>query len=431
MKKSLVALAALAAVAAHAQSSVQMYGLIDQGIASQQHSIAGNSLFPFTLDPVDPALAAKGSVTSMVSGGESMSRFGFKGTEDLGGGVNAMFLLEGALGNSGQLANAGATVAQNGSSNTTSTNGGSSINGQLFSRGAYVGLGSKTWGSIQLGRTTALALDQVAEHDPLNASGLYSPLGFSGALGGGLGATENARMDNSIKYQVMTGPVKLGLQYKIGDKKSSEADNLGSIVEGMIGYTAGPLSITGTYSQADNTVGLGGGNVNGASSLRVENVKGGLLSAKYEVNSVASISGGFEQYTISTPSNAVASQITSYYGTTIAGSGLPSASNYGFGNQKVTTAFVGGAYKFTPEFTLKAGYYNINKAAYLNAAGTANQAAQYTIQEFSLLGSYAFSKMTDVYGGLMFSNYNGAYMTAHPTYATSNSIVGAGLRVKF
>ena len=75
MKKSLIALAVLGvAGVAHAQSSVTLYGIVDVGIIKE-----------------------KDAATELRSGGMSTSRLGFKGTEDLGGGLSAVFKLEGSL----------------------------------------------------------------------------------------------------------------------------------------------------------------------------------------------------------------------------------------------------------------------------------------------------------------------------------------------
>ena len=72
MKKTLIALAVLAASgAAFAQSSVSLYGIADIALTK-----------------------AKGTSAQLTSGGVSTSRLGFKGTEDLGGGLKAIFLFE-------------------------------------------------------------------------------------------------------------------------------------------------------------------------------------------------------------------------------------------------------------------------------------------------------------------------------------------------
>ena len=101
---------ALASQAALAQSSVTLYGRIDVGLQQVNNGM---------------------SSTRIDSGTYTASRFGFRGTEDLGGGLSAVFLLENGF-------NADTGAAQGGT--------------RLFNRGAYVGLSSKTAGTVTLGR---------------------------------------------------------------------------------------------------------------------------------------------------------------------------------------------------------------------------------------------------------------------------------------
>lgn len=78
MKKTLIAgacVAALSAPLAHAQSSVTLYGLIDAGIVYTNN-------------------ANGASLWRLNSGTVNGSRVGFRGTEDLGGGLKALFVLE-------------------------------------------------------------------------------------------------------------------------------------------------------------------------------------------------------------------------------------------------------------------------------------------------------------------------------------------------
>src|ERR1700739_196231 len=83
MKKSSLPLAALALVAAagaHAQSNVQVYGLLDVGV-----------------DSANNASPTGGTMTRVSSGGMNTSRWGLRGSEDLGGGLKTVFNLEGGI----------------------------------------------------------------------------------------------------------------------------------------------------------------------------------------------------------------------------------------------------------------------------------------------------------------------------------------------
>jgi predicted porin len=125
MKKSLLALAALSAfaTAAQAQSSVSVYGIVDAGWVNVKDDA--------TVNKTGGGLKTDNLVSS---------RLGFKGTEDLGGGLAANFMLEGTL----DVVN-GRMGKSDGASYVDAS-------ATVFNRAAWVGLSSKTLGEIRLGR---------------------------------------------------------------------------------------------------------------------------------------------------------------------------------------------------------------------------------------------------------------------------------------
>ncbi|WP_175945964.1 porin [Caballeronia sp. BCC1704] len=121
----------LASATACAQSSVTLYGRLDGGIEYLNHIANGSG----------------GNATrwSAEGGDWGTSMLGLKGVEDLGGGMSAVFNLETAL----QIMN------------------GRTGGDRMFSRRAYVGINSKTWGQIQAGRNLFIDSDGVWEFDPM------------------------------------------------------------------------------------------------------------------------------------------------------------------------------------------------------------------------------------------------------------------------
>jgi len=122
-------LASAFAGTAHAQSSVTLYGIIDAGISYANHSknAAGGSDKLFKYD----------------DGVAQGSRWGLRGTEDLGGGLKALFVLESGF-NSG--------------------NGTSGQGGALFGRQAFVGLSKDGIGSLTFGRQYAFTTDYLGSN---------------------------------------------------------------------------------------------------------------------------------------------------------------------------------------------------------------------------------------------------------------------------
>jgi predicted porin len=208
MKKTLIALAALAAFSgvANAQtSSVSIYGILDEAARfSTDVNKAGNNQF------------------QMVDGLESGTRIGFKGTEDLGSGLKAVFNLEGGFA-------VGTGLSAQG--------------GRLFGRNATVGLSSAKLGTLTVGRQNTLAYDFDIATDAY---------GFgSSTLAGYQGVLTGLRFDNSVKYTTATGPVSFGAEYAFGNQTGDNGKNNAYAVS--TGYTSGPVDVRVVYQRVSDT----------------------------------------------------------------------------------------------------------------------------------------------------------------------------------
>ena len=184
MKKSLFAMAAVTAFAgaAQAQSSVTVYGLIDFGYAgaSQTQAGAGSSSVTAANNIV------RKTQTSGISGdGESTSRLGFRGTEDLGGGLNAFFTAEAAI-------NMAATGNSNASGLLSATSTGQ--------RQLFVGLSKKGLGAASFGTQYTPIHEAVTS---TNAGGANNQMGdvIYDRRGNGIDIT-NSGMSTNDSYTV-------------------------------------------------------------------------------------------------------------------------------------------------------------------------------------------------------------------------------------
>ncbi|MCS0589177.1 porin [Massilia norwichensis] len=228
MKKKLIVSALLAGASqlASAQSSVTIYGMIDMAVVRESGGTAG----PMT------------KVTSGTTGG---SRLGFKGTEDLGNGLKALFLLE------------------NGFQGDTGTAG---QGGLIFGRQVYVGL-QGGFGTVLVGRQyTPHYLVQVFA-DPFGS-------GWVGDTKNLLGTTGNSfsRMDNTVKYQ---SPVVSGFSAELvaapGEVSGDSAS--GRQLGGSLAWASGPLQVRAGYHNRNN---------NTATVTGTENAKNWVLAAVYD-----------------------------------------------------------------------------------------------------------------------------------------------------
>ncbi|MYM30356.1 porin [Duganella sp. CY15W] len=211
MKKHLLAAALCASCtgAALAQSNVSIYGVMDLSVATVSGATAGSTGF-------------NGNDTKMQSGTLQGSRLGFRGAEDLGNGLSAIFTLE-----SGILADTGA----------------SDQGGVLFGRQAFVGLKSNTLGAITLGRQYGpeyLAWKLVEPMDD----------GFAGA-GSNFFATNGKRVNNSVKYTTPAmGAVTADVLYGFGEVAGNNA--AGRDIGASITYADGPVLVKVGYNSLNN-----------------------------------------------------------------------------------------------------------------------------------------------------------------------------------
>jgi len=419
MKKSLIALAALAAVAAAQaqESSVTFYGIADVAVGTVNRSYSVDPSFPASVNPVT-GTKATGSVYGMFNGGISASRWGVKGVEDLGGGLKAFFTLESAINlPDGQASNAAQSLVNNTTSNV-SASANSSVNGQLFSRQANVGLSDKDLGSIQFGRNYAPIFDIVVAYDPVQAAQLFSPLGFSGTVGGGGGVSEDTRVDNSVKYGNKIGDFNFGAMYKFGGIAGGISQ--GSAYAVSAGYEANGLGIQAAYQQFKDAQAGSALATAGDSGVKVtlEDTRAYMIAAKYAVTADINVKAGFEQYQTQAPSDpSLASSITSYYGLAVGKVSVASST------QAVNVIFAGGDYNIMPQLNVAVGAYDIKYDTPVNATP-----ANGDIWAASVLVDYHLSKRTDTYAGYMYDKYTGPKFVG---YNDSNYIAAIGIRHKF
>jgi general bacterial porin, GBP family len=424
LNKKLIGLGMLLATnGAFAQSagtnSVELYGVLDAAVGHVENSLSADSNFPATVNPVSATKTTIGSaVNGMFNGGIQDSRWGIRGSEDLGGGLKAFFTLESGFNiNSGSLNNAAASLAGN-SPHASTVSANSSLDGQLFSRQAFVGISDATLGSISVGRNYAPFFDIAVAYDPVQDAQLFSPLGFSGTIGGGGGVSENTRVDNSIKYKNKIGDVSVGLLYKLGGVSGNSSAQSGFAAN--VGYEADGFGIVAAYEQFTDALKTGNSAVAGEIAVTEYDTTSWMVAAKYSFGD-ATIRGGYETYTLKAPSDSFASLgLGSLYGYTIA-----AGTTFASADQTTDVLFIGGDYNFTPALNLAVGFYDQNPKK-----SDDSKQLDGNIYSYSALLDYHFSKRSDIYAGVMYSQYKGDnYPSA--TFNTSNYITAVGIRHKF
>ncbi|ALE55634.1 porin [Paraburkholderia sp. SIMBA_055] len=341
MKKTLMvaALTGVFATAAHAQSSVTLYGLIDAGITytNNQH---GHSNWQQT------------------SGSVNGSRWGLRGAEDLGGGLKAIFTLENGFGiNDGSLKQGG----------------------REFGRQAFVGLSSNQFGAVTLGRQYDSMVDFVG------------PLALTGTQYGGTqfahpfdndNLNNSFRINNSVKYTSANyGGFKFGGLYGFSNQADGFANN--RAYSAGASYNWGGLNVGAAYLQLNN---------NGATGAAAAFNAGGAVSsdntffASRQQTWGAGASYAFGPATV----GLVYSQtnLSGLAGIGAGASGQTGGVAFGGDSAHFQNFEANARYALTPAVSI-AGSYTYTRAS---LAGTRPHWNQFNLQT-----AYALSKRTDVY----------------------------------
>ena len=218
------ALLALGSTAAQAQSSVTLFGVIDTGVTHLSSS-------------------GSGSVTQASPDGNTSSRLGFRGSEDLGGGLKASFWLESAY------------ESDTGAGGSTSTDNMKNQSGGLtFGRRSTVSL-SGGFGEVRLGRDFVPGFSNLAVsgggYHAFGTNGVGSSAALFYPAPGARGVT-HVRASNSIAYHMPKMGGFFGtVMYAFGE---NAANHDGRVIGGRLGYANGPLSVAAAITKSTNSV---------------------------------------------------------------------------------------------------------------------------------------------------------------------------------
>lgn len=219
MKKQIIAAAVASAVAVPAVAQVTVYGRIDAG---------------YNTGSVTTALGVKTKTSGPAFSRFTSSRLGFQGTEDLGGGLKASFVMEGEV-----RADTTTSVTANDSYGA---------NGYGFGRAQNVSL-SGGFGTILLGKTDSMYKSVFDAYDAGYSNNLVGAM--DSMTNAATGGNHVARRDVTARY---TLPSISGIALSVGvTKASSDIDSLAGKIENNTGtevgvrYATGPLSLALAY----------------------------------------------------------------------------------------------------------------------------------------------------------------------------------------
>jgi predicted porin len=317
MKKSLLALAVLGAFAgaASAQSSVTLFGVIDQSITRQSSGGA--------------------HLTAMTSNQLSSNRLGFKGVEDLGGGLSANFWLEAGMANqTGQGADASG--------------------GLYFNRQSTIALVSKQAGEVRIGHDYDPTFWNWVFFDVFGANGLGEGLNFALPLLNGLGsgAATAVRVNNSVSYFL---PSNLGglygqVQGALQNGTVTPA-NSNKYYGGRIGWAGYGFDVAGAYGDTKTAPVFSSDykhfNVGASYDFGLAKVYGLWAKATFDPTAAEKNSSTTEELSVGIPVGLGAINASYAHNSSTIGGLSGTANQYGlqflYNVSKRTTLYVGGA----------------------------------------------------------------------------------------
>ncbi|HEX7911994.1 MAG TPA: porin [Paraburkholderia sp.] len=375
-----VAVSSLFAAPAMAQTSVTLYGVLDEGINYTNN-------------------VGHGHVYELASGYAQGSRWGLKGAEELGGGLKAIFQLENGFDlNTGRL-NQG---------------------GRMFGRQAFVGLSAERYGTLTFGRQYDSVVDFLAQ---TTANGNWAGYLFSHPYDND--NTDNSfRLDNAVKY---TSPSLSGFQFGGVYSFSNDTNFANNRAYSFGGqYAYGGLLVAAAYLQADNP----GNGSNGAITAN----DASFIAARMRVF------GGGITYTfgpatagfVYTNSNYLNPTGNGYLGVTpLVPPGIL------LNSLKYQNFEVNGKYQISPMLFVGAQYVYTMETYDASSGGVKPK-----IHSFGLMADYNLSKRTDVYiqgeyqqvtGDPTYSILDDAFTpgTQSPSSTSKQVVVRAAIRHKF
>jgi predicted porin len=354
MKKKILGAATLGAFAGavHAQSSLTLYGLLDTGLVYTNNQ-SGHS-----------AWQENSSVLSNTV-------WGVKGSEELGGGLHAVFRLENGF------------APNNGTDYYKST---------MFGRQACVGLNDDTYGTLTFGRQYDSAVDFLG---PIALTNYGDGNNLAAHLFDNDNVAGSFYIDNAVKYE---SPTYAGMQfeslYGFSNLAGGFADN--RTYSFGLSYSTGPINLAAAYMQVNN----------GAGGFLDNNTTGALSSNDSPSFPAQSqrVMGAGGNYTFGKATVGALWTHTLFEN---------ASAFYDYGNATQNTLIfndlhfdnfeVNAHYQLTPAISF-AGAYTFTQAAYSGPMGSADP----QWHQVTLMADYAFSKRTDVYAEGVYLHAYGA-----------------------
>jgi predicted porin len=439
VKKSALSVAVLACIAgagfasvAHAAddqsltwNGITLYGTYDIGVAYQTHGAPLSQDFYPGLQYLLGKSSSK-SITSVAPSGLSQSKIGIRGKEEITSDLS--FVFNGEMGfnpQSGKLADAPKSLINNNGvalANQKSAGDGSRA-GQFFNGQAWGGLSSTEWGTLTVGRHVTILGENIVKYDPMNGSYAFSPIGYSG-MTGGMGDTEDVRLDDSVKYQWKYDMFHVGALYQFGKVDSSP----GEAWQGDVGFDYAGFGVDGIFGHKKDALSLGS-----LSATQVLTLPLNSLAATVSDNTTYTLLGsytagpwklsaGFEHIKYENPSLPLTVPFSG-----LGGYFISVLNNAAFPHDKtIDVSWAGVKYLITPDFDVTGAVYNYDQNAYglVKCSNISSAQCSGDLWAYSVRFDYRWTKRFDTYAGAMYSKVENGLANGYLKTNTVDPMIG-------
>jgi len=418
---------------------VTLYATIDVGYAYQSHGVPLSSEYLGGLEYQSFTTTRNfaGSQSTLAESGLEQSKIGIRVSQPFAEGFTLVARTDTGFNPlSGQLVDACKALTTNSTlqQGQQTANADSSRCGQPFNGVIWGGVSSSLYGTLTIGRQQSLQLDALAIYDPQTLSYAFSFLGYSG-FNAGAGSTEAARLDNSVKYAYVSGPVHAAALYSNGGEDTGV---LGKAYGANVGVTFAGLSVDAVYENEKGAVNLR----SSFDNLPPFSVPTSGLNAYISNDRSYNLMG---KYTFEFPTKDKLSLYAGYthivkahsdYTVGSAQDNTPIFVGINVNNSAIySMEWVGARYAMSSGLNLTGAFYHVSQNSWtigLGPEGTeglgcgaAGLLCAGDFDEVSLVADYIINKHYDVYAGVNWSEVTDGLASGYAGTPGSNATYGS------
>jgi predicted porin len=263
----------------------------------------------------------------------------------------------------------------------------------------------------------------------MGASYAFSVIGYSGATAG-MGNTENARLDDSVKYTYAHGPLRVGGLYQFS-RRGGDNSNGGAAAQLDVGFDYNGFSADFLYGYKNGAISA---SPLSAAQLATPGVKRDSLAASVSdttawaangswTNGPWKLSGGYEHIEFENPEHPLVPGFSGLGGYEFS---FVNNTAYSAHHRVLQVSWFGAKYQISKELSITGAYYHYDQNSYgaVRCSNTSAGTCEGTLDAYSVMGDYRFTKRFDIYAGVMYSTVHDGLASGYLHDNSADPMVG-------